>query len=204
MKNIVYIMTMPERLSHVQTQLNILPNTHIINSYNDTNMIISEKYVQKFQLKRKELCAYTYITTLSKFLESENETCIILEDDVIIKPELKKDIEKLINICKKYDFIYLFRTRNNYKNVIIIDDIEFIDNISDGNLAIIWSREGAIKFLNNLPIKIAKDYWMKKRISDGLFNAITTKFDYVVNIGATSERDTKSLLGSTIYCINPM
>lgn len=204
MDTTVYIMTMPERMNHVKTQLHVLENTQIIESYNDINMIISNEYVETFQLKRKELCAYTYIDTILKFIKSEKEICIILEDDVIIKPELKNDIDILSNICKNYDFIYLYKLKNNYKNIITIDNIQFIDNISDGNQAIMWSRQGALKLMNNLPIKIAKDYWMKKKIAKGIFNALTTKFDYVINIGALNERDVRSKMGSTIYNIDPI
>jgi GR25 family glycosyltransferase involved in LPS biosynthesis len=199
----IYFMTMPERLYHVKSQVTELENSIIIDSFNDLEMHIPETYVLNFNLKRKELCAYTYIFTLQSFLESNKDTCIIFEDDIVIKKALKNDIDKLMDICKMYDFIYLYRPSDNYKKIININGIEFIDNISDGNLAIMWSRNGAKKFLDNLPMKIAKDYWIKKQISNGIFNALTTKYNYVDNIGAINNRDKTSLMGSTIYNIKP-
>ncbi len=204
MNNIVYIMTMPERLHHVETQLHVLENSNIINAYNDINMEISKKYVENVSIKRKELCAYTYIHTLSEFLKTNYNTCVIFEDDVTIKPELKNDLKKIVKICVEYDFIYLYRTGTNYTNVITIDGIEFINNISDGNHAIMWSRNGAKKFFDNLPIKLAKDYWLRKKISAGVFNALTTTFNYIVDNGAKNSRDMKSKMGSSIYGIKPI
>ena len=200
---LVYFMTMPERLTHINTQINAFPNSIIIESFNDINMIIPNTYVLEFKLKKKELCAYTYIKTLLTFLESNDDVCIIFEDDIIIKDELKNDINKIIDVCNQYDFIYLYRIYDKYDYKININGINFLNNISDGNSAIMWSRNGALKLINNLPFKIAKDYWIKKRISDGLFNALTTEKNYVENIGAKTENDKKSLLGSTIYDIPP-
>ena len=84
---LVYFMTMPERLTHINTQINAFPNSIIIESFNDINMIIPNTYVLEFKLKKKELCAYTYIKTLLTFLESNDDVCIIFEDDIIIKDE---------------------------------------------------------------------------------------------------------------------
>jgi GR25 family glycosyltransferase involved in LPS biosynthesis len=183
-----------------------MPNSIIINAYNDINMTISSKYVKDFQLKTKELCALTYITTLEKFIESNDKICIIFEDDIIIKNELTNDIDKIANICinSNLDMIYLYHLELNYKKIVNINNIKFIDNISDGNQAIMWSRNGAIKFLNNLPIILAKDHWLKNLIDKGIFNSLTTYNNYIENIGCRDCRDYSSKMGSNIYNIKPL
>ena len=196
---------MPNRINHVNTQL-YMPNSIIINAYNDINMSISPLYVKDFKLKKKELCALTYIKTLKTFIETNDKICIIFEDDIIIKNELINDIDKIENICINHnlDLIYLYHLELNYTKIINIDNINFIDNISDGNQAIMWSRNGAIKFLNNLPIILAKDNWLKNLIDNGIFTSLSTYDNYVDNLGCKGIEDYQSIMGSNIYNIKPL
>jgi GR25 family glycosyltransferase involved in LPS biosynthesis len=197
-------MTMPTRLNHVKTQL-IMPNSIIVNSFCDINIIIPSSYVKDFKIKSKELCALTYIKTLELFINSSDEICIIFEDDIAIKNELLNDINKIEKTCKEYnlDLIYLYHLNLNYKNISDINNIKYIDNLSDGNQAIMWSKKGAKKFLNNLPIILAKDEWLKNLIQKGIFNSLTTYNNYVENLGCMGMCDFQSKMGSTIYNIKP-
>ena len=199
-----YFMTMPNRINHVNTQL-FMPNSIIINAFNDINMDISSSYVKNFNIKTKELCALTYIKTLEQFIKTDDNICIIFEDDIIIKKELLNDIEKIMNTCinSNIDMIYLHHFDLNYKKILNINNINFIDNISDGNQAIMWSRKGAIKFINNLPIILAKDHWLKTLVHNGTFTSLSTYDNYIENLGCKNGIDYHSKMGSNIYNIKP-
>ena len=206
MKIDIYFMTMPCRRDHVMTQISKVADasqvspisTEIIEAYDDDKMELPLNQVIELTPRRKSLCALTYIKTLKHFIDADSDVCVVFEDDIDILPIFFEHYQKLSEILlnSDYDLIYLtyHQTRKNEGKTKIEEHEFMINNLSWGNLAIIWKRSSAVKFLSLLPITDYKDIWMH-----GKFKTLTTVKKYVDNLGARYSGDRCSKMGSTIY-----
>ncbi len=143
----------------------------------DARFLDQEKYQINNQYTRDFIpgeigCYLSHIKVLRKFLESDNQFAVIVEDDAKLASDYKAILEKALSTYQdlpandQWDVLKLFNGKRRNIFVKKLDEKHFIGSCGSSipitTLAAVWTRKGAEKFLN----KVGKDSPIIKRPID--------------------------------------
>jgi len=183
----VYIITLPERLTHIKyiTQMMKFKPSIFDALDQDTldydllikNGIVSSRYYSKHNHGRIA-CHLSHLEVMRKFLErKEDENCLIFEDDIGFPVDItyvKKYMEKVMqNVPKNWDIIYFGRCYDSYHNKLVNEFL--IQSLPLCRHAYVVSKKGARAILNNtIPMVANGDIMCRKMMKESIIISYST------------------------------
>lgn len=126
----------------------------------DDNIYCVENKYDRSLVSGEIGCYLSHVKTLNKFINSENDFAIIIEDDAILQDDFKDIIEKTLldydNLVDKdkWDILKLYNGKRKHIKIKNIDDKYLIGacgtSIPITTIAAIWTKEAAEKFLKKV------------------------------------------------------
>lgn len=111
----VYIISMPNRIDYMSDFMNIINqhNFDFVEPIDKKTIINPYEYTKNLKLTPGKIaCHLSHIKALKQFLSSDNETCMIFEDDLMLPYDI--DVEKSVdnffaNLPKDWEILFLGR-----------------------------------------------------------------------------------------------
>ena len=170
---------------------NNLPDIKNIN----ININLNSNSLSKYQLG----CLLSHIKSINEFYLSDNNNCLILEDDIsfVNLNFVNTDIKTIIHNSPSFDILMLSKT---YTQKISSMYIQYNYGIW-GTMGYIITRNGAKKILNC--VNVNRDYKefdfkVEPEVADSFLykycNTLVYKYSIII------DNSTESTIGSSIYC----
>ena len=184
----IYVINLEERIdkkNNIINELNTnnISNYEIINAYNGKYLDITKlDYNNQFRNMRKgEIgCYLSHVECWFKFLKSNKEYALILEDDAVLGNDFQNNLIKIYNDLNNYNFDFMYLTDNCGEPCIsgeILNETSYIpDNVGYGMHGYIINKKIVNYLLSNaFPIIEPVDVYLENIHKKNIFKFLKLK-----------------------------